>query len=602
MVSQQTRNKIVSYTSGALMATALFLLIDASVLSQYYQFDQGKVTGVIWVPFIIHLIAFIIVNAVPADAIEEMQAGNVFSEDTKVPSFWLFLGFLMSFCAIFAATYIMIVQYIINSPQPPSSAPPEVDQRTMVWPGVAVFLQNVFIFRRGTLFWTAAVSAGVYFAGQYAKSKIDEMMLKSELDRYLKDNIKKRFTQNQQDVILTLLSYLPSITEQLMAEMDVESLTLKLRNLSAQSVQQDNFDHLGIQSRQPEESDEEWLKRVKAAYWDRLKQFSIARTIAALYIYNLFHLLLQVQLNMVGRYTYLESLEAIDADKVVYPVRSGDIDGNVQAGDPNHHRTKLLSAEVEKQYLSLSYYFMNVGMKQIVDMVLLCTKDVFSEVALSQKLSHDDLIQKVSLICEQVDTQLFDGDTPQVQSLLFPSLDPLNSDDEVGIERWIKKSLYGEQVELSAVNVEVSQQLIDLCKETVDLLQSRDASIALQDTLKASQDHLKQLYLPEDQVTAMKTSSKEHITKVEDDTVDGPSIVELQYSPLALHLPKFARLTHNILTPFPNTLAKVLDKNCNDMKAFCAVIYTTDTADVDAQCFHNEGMSGGGERRMLNEE
>ncbi|KAI3635869.1 hypothetical protein MIR68_006507 [Amoeboaphelidium protococcarum] len=146
MVSQQTRNKIVSYTSGAFMATALFLLIDASVLSQYYQFDQGKVTGVIWVPFIIHLIAFIIVNAVPADAIEEMQAGNVFSEDTKVPSFWLFLGFLMSFCAIFAATYIMIVQYIINSPQPPSSAPPEVDQRTMIWPGVAVFLQSVFIF------------------------------------------------------------------------------------------------------------------------------------------------------------------------------------------------------------------------------------------------------------------------------------------------------------------------------------------------------------------------------------------------------------------------------------------------------------------------
>ncbi|KAI3635868.1 hypothetical protein MIR68_006506 [Amoeboaphelidium protococcarum] len=456
--------------------------------------------------------------------------------------------------------------------------------------------------RRGTLFWTAAVSAGVYFAGQYAKSKIDEMMLKSELDRYLKDNIKKRFTQNQQDVILTLLSYLPSITEQLMAEMDVESLTLKLRNMSAQSVKQDNYDHVGIQSRQPAESDEEWLKRVKAAYWDRLKQFSIARTVAALYIYNLFNLLLQVQLNMVGRYTYLESLDAIDADKVVYPVRSGDIDGNVQAGD-HHHRTKLLSAEVEKQYLSLSYYFMNVGMKQIVDMVLQCTKDVFADVALSQKLSHDDLIQKVILICEQVDAHMLDGDTPQVQSLLFPSLNPLNSDDGVGIERWIKKSLYGEQIELSAVNVAVSQQLINLCQETVDLLQSKDAQIALQDTLKASQEHLQQLYLPEDQVTAMKTSSKEHITKVEDDTDDGPSIVELQYSPLALHLPKFARLTHNILTPFPNTLAKVLDKNCNDMKAFCAVIYTTDTADVDGQCSRNEGMSrGGSERRMLNEE
>jgi hypothetical protein len=71
------------------------------------------------------------------------------SEVSAVQKFAVFFGFVLAFGGLFGATYLMIASYLINTPSP-SQALLDANLNDpfmfMRWPGVAVFLQNIFIF------------------------------------------------------------------------------------------------------------------------------------------------------------------------------------------------------------------------------------------------------------------------------------------------------------------------------------------------------------------------------------------------------------------------------------------------------------------------
>lgn len=53
---------------------------------------------------------------------------------------WLFIGFVLGFSSIIAATWIMIADFSI------------IDEKASRWPGVALLLQNLFIFFSSLLY------------------------------------------------------------------------------------------------------------------------------------------------------------------------------------------------------------------------------------------------------------------------------------------------------------------------------------------------------------------------------------------------------------------------------------------------------------------
>ncbi|KAG0297432.1 peroxin, partial [Dissophora globulifera] len=73
--------------------------------------------------------------------------------------------------------------------------------------------------RRG-LAVTAGVTGGIYLMGKYAKSKLIEFQEKSASERTAKENMKRRFEQNQQDCVFTVLSLLPTLGDQLLHELN----------------------------------------------------------------------------------------------------------------------------------------------------------------------------------------------------------------------------------------------------------------------------------------------------------------------------------------------------------------------------------------------
>ncbi|KAF9536080.1 peroxin, partial [Mortierella hygrophila] len=81
---------------------------------------------------------------------------------------------------------------------------------------------------------TAGLTGGIYMMGKYAKSKLIEFHEKSASERTAKENIKRRFEQNQQDCVFTVLSLLPTLGDQLLHELNVELITARLQQTRSQ--------------------------------------------------------------------------------------------------------------------------------------------------------------------------------------------------------------------------------------------------------------------------------------------------------------------------------------------------------------------------------
>lgn len=80
----------------------------------------------------------------PPDTLDFSGGFNSIDSNPRGKLF-LFLGFLMSFGSLFGAGWILFHDHVVNPPNPPPGIP---NPSFMIWPGVAVFLQNILISSR----------------------------------------------------------------------------------------------------------------------------------------------------------------------------------------------------------------------------------------------------------------------------------------------------------------------------------------------------------------------------------------------------------------------------------------------------------------------
>ncbi|KPI37774.1 Peroxisomal biogenesis factor 3 [Cyphellophora attinorum] len=272
---------------------------------------------------------------------------------------------------------------------------------------------------RNRIAFGAAVVGGTYYVGQYVLNKITEARQRSQLDKIAKDNIKRRFEQNQTDCTLTVLALLPTLNENILARLPCEDLTNELTarraerlartsgegasessslrdgdTISMSSLQTGSFVHTS----RVLESDPNAPPRTKAQLWGELKTTSITRAFTMIYSLSLLILFTRIQLNLLGRMDYVRSVMAL-AQPITSPSNSivlEDHDGETGAtiGD-NYDDTR--------RYLIFSYQLLHRGYAQIMEKVRNAVEEVFGPVRPQESLSADRLRELVLEVRKRVE-------------------------------------------------------------------------------------------------------------------------------------------------------------------------------------------------------
>jgi peroxin-3 len=163
---------------------------------------------------------------------------------------------------------------------------------------------------------------------------------KSKYTLFLSDSLKYRFELNLKDCLFVVESLLPALKDALFEELNVELSTTKLKQRQGDT-----------QNALLEES-----KREKRELWNTLKVQSFTRTLASVYLVNLVTILTCVQLSLVGRYVYLDSV-------LTSNLKESTLEDDQVAAE------KIIADETERKYLTLSWYLLNIGWKDCVKRV-----------------------------------------------------------------------------------------------------------------------------------------------------------------------------------------------------------------------------------------
>ncbi|KAG9222170.1 hypothetical protein CCMSSC00406_0009017 [Pleurotus cornucopiae] len=90
--------------------------------------------------------------------------------------------------------------------------------------------------KRATFSKAAGVVGSVYLAGKYVSDRLEETREQLMQERSAKDNLRRRFYQNQEHVSFTVMALISTLSEQVVEGMDVESVTGELQAMSRSVV------------------------------------------------------------------------------------------------------------------------------------------------------------------------------------------------------------------------------------------------------------------------------------------------------------------------------------------------------------------------------
>ncbi|KAF9433219.1 peroxin [Entomortierella beljakovae] len=534
---------------------------------------------------------------------------------------------------------------------------------------------------------TAGVTGSIYFMGKYAKSKLIEFNEKSSAKRTAEENMKRRFEQNQQDCVFTVLSLLPTLGDQLLHELNVELITSKLHQSRSQrstpvatpdssviltpkigqsglsttatsvngddnngqgsensnngessSEQQasDNKEgHEGLEKKEdqdstvnhspegssdetkansdseaqeangattnsetkPESESQEEVtqeestvngsapenkaeenestesqaassteesaqlhkaaqavfkneaaaaldRRTKLELWNELKIMSFTRTVTALYSLTFLTLLTQIQLNLLGRFTYVSSVIALsNTTDASYRVES-------QATGSQ------LDFQTEKKYLTFSYWLLHEGWRRWSEKVREAVEDIVGRMSLKKTISAKDFSDLLGEIRARLEYNEVDG--KQVPVNMREYLLPDDPEEELEV---LKAGGVDE------VDLEVDPVLRNLLDETRDLIDSEDFSTVLNSTLSTSFARFSLALQPTFNPFLL-SGRGGVIEEIEnDDDID-------RAVPLASLLPLVARQVHLIINGVPNEYVESVSM-VKDLQTFSAIVYSS---------------------------
>ncbi|KAF5859419.1 peroxin [Aspergillus alliaceus] len=273
--------------------------------------------------------------------------------------------------------------------------------------------------RKGLAIGAGVIGAG-YLAGQYVLSKISEARERMSSDRIARENLRRRFEQNQTDCTYTVLALLPTAAEEILDTLPVEELTKELQRKRAErlarlnagegtgselssispslpdddrrslsSFQSDGFVRASQLGESPVEGDNKTRpKRNKTQLWNEVKITSITRSFTLIYTLSLLTVFTRIQLNLLGRRNYLSS--------VISMATPPANDSTIRLEDHDDDLTQTLGNDFEtnRRYLAFSWWLLHRGWKQLMNEIQTAVTEVFGPLNPREDVSLASLHRK----------------------------------------------------------------------------------------------------------------------------------------------------------------------------------------------------------------
>ncbi|OSD01028.1 hypothetical protein PYCCODRAFT_1436810 [Trametes coccinea BRFM310] len=519
-------------------------------------------------------------------------------------------------------------------------------------------LGNYFSERRRGLTKAAAYVGGAYYVGRYVSARLEDVRNSIVQERTARENLRRRFDQNQQDISFTIMALLPTLGAHILRDMDVEGVTQELQSYSraskdrlevqhstapsessasfgaergpdtdmrsdngsvsvissnegvptelsasstswvdqVSSVQSSQFSQVfpeanaGTTSTSPKSSVGADLSdsmittssmsssaapgpstssaspdhlspvtRSKAELWREVKILTFTRTLTVIYSMTLLSLFTHAQLSVLGRTKYIQSLiqqerderlrEQLEYSTSVYSLFWGDrsledIDTDIL------EESETVSEETERKFLTLSWWLLHVGWKDVGERVRRGVEDVFEGVSLKTKLTAVDLQRLINDVRRRVEYEVtFEGRERRINflsTLLPPTPETLQHVlTQGGIPPWLATA---HDPKFNAFLEETRTHLAS-----------------------GSFDHVLEVCLDK-AMDVLSHGVEKHVFGSHGDQDDAMMGQEPKER-LAAMLPGLARWCHLALEGLPNELVDTL-ADLREVSAFSAIIYT----------------------------
>lgn len=248
-------------------------------------------------------------------------------------------------------------------------------------------------------------------------------------------SLRRRFEQNQEDCTYTVLALLPTVRDEIIGSLPVEQITEQLQQerqerlkklggasdaassefpsapasvtdddgRSLASLQSGSYIHtsqMASSSLGGAEGSQPRPKRSKAQLWQDMKINSITRALTLLYTLSLLTLLTRIQLNLLGRRTYLSSVVALASPPAAASSSKISLENN---DDDNYDNVYGNDFETNRKYLTFSWWLLHRGCQQIKDRVSAAVKDVFGQVNIREDLTLERLSELILQVRKKVE-------------------------------------------------------------------------------------------------------------------------------------------------------------------------------------------------------
>ena len=129
-------------------------------------------------------------------------------------------------------------------------------------------------------------------------------------------------------------------------------------------------------------------RRSKAQLWQDMKIEAIARALTLIYLLSLLTLFTRIQLNLLGRRTYLSSVVALASPQSGGQGSTISLENRDDDGYDNVYGNDF---EINRQYLTFSWWLLHRGSKTIMERVMAAVKEVFGPVNIREDITLERL-------------------------------------------------------------------------------------------------------------------------------------------------------------------------------------------------------------------
>ncbi|MCJ1337470.1 peroxin [Bachmanniomyces sp. S44760] len=476
--------------------------------------------------------------------------------------------------------------------------------------------------RSGLAIGIGVLGAG-YVAGHYILSKISEARDRMSIDRIARENLRRRFQQNQEDCTFTVLALLPTAAENILDALPVESITYELQQKKAErlgrstgtsegapsessgpasaidedgkslsSFQTESYIHtsqIAPSSSGDGEAGSQKPRKTKPQLWNELKITSITRAFTLLYTLSLLTILTRIQLNLLGRRNYLSSVVSLAS----YPQNENTISLE-NHDDDNEEQTYGNDFETNRKFLTFSWWLLHRGWRDIKEKVEAAVKDTFGPLNPREDVSFEHLSALTVEVRRKVE-----GSTEEerrTRKWLPYLLPPQDQEEFVLSESGVSSpQLATESPQTSSQtddpppapipSTSLPSPLRKLLDETSDLIDSPTFTHILTLLLDTTFSHLidqkirsQAFKIPANPIETTDPTSRIH--EIIDPTESGTDMMAAPIDPnqsktkLANILAVMTRQAHSIGNGVPNEYVQSMEE-VRDLEAFAAVIYSS---------------------------